>query len=61
MNDEDKITAALAAGFLGLVSLAALGVAKLVRDERAIVNEIEHLRAQPSKPRWTDANRWDRD
>lgn len=61
MSQDDKADAAVLAGILGLLGLAATAVVQLVRKERALVREIDFLRNQPAKPRWPDANRWDRD
>lgn len=61
MSQDDKADVAVLAGILGLLGLVSMAVVQVIRRERALVREIDSLRNQPAKPRWTDANRWDRD
>lgn len=61
MNDDDKAEMAVVASALAILGLVGTAVFRLIWKERALVREIEYLRNQPAKPRWTDANRWDRD
>ena len=61
MNDDDVAGLTVAASALAVLGLIGAVVARAVQKDRALVREIEHLRTLPAKPRWTDANRWDRD
>lgn len=61
MDDDRVADLTVAAGVLAVLGAVGAVVVRTVQKDRADVREIEYLRTLPAKPRWTDANRWDRD